>query len=417
MLLKMAADKSAERAAAQAAGLPLDTSGDPELIGGYSAGLSTTDFVPGFEASFEPAFDRYTGIARTDERPADAGRHRPTAARGTQDPVLNRLLEAQHAAAAQAAAEEMASSYVLTSFAADTADTPIFTASRDSMLTEVFAPPHPRPELGRPEVELPVVESPVVERAATAPAVAAPVVAAPAAPVVAAPAAPGSAAPIVPSVPLTSPVEAPHQALLDLGVPSSWLPDASVDACRAVADVIRRLPAIASPLPTGTGLLVVVGPAAVALAAAELVRTRLGAGADVLWAAGSAVAGVPAERTVPDLARAAGLRFLRPADRPTVVVLATDEPAPFAPTSEFLRALGADTVWAVADARHKPSDVRAELSPLGTVHALVLTAANRSTGPASVWELGLPVAVVDGAFATPATWAALLFDKLGVLGD
>jgi hypothetical protein len=58
------------------------------------------------------------------------------------------------------------------------------------------------------------------------------------------------------------------------------------------------------------------------------------------------------------------------------------------------------------------ADTQAELAKLGTAPTtLLVTGAARTASPATVWELGIPVAVLDARPATRA-WAALLIDAL-----
>jgi len=56
--------------------------------------------------------------------------------------------------------------------------------------------------------------------------------------------------------------------------------------------------------------------------------------------------------------------------------------------------------------------VRLELSRLGPLDGLAVFGLARTTSPATVWDLDLPVALLDGRPATRGAWAALLFDVL-----
>ena len=91
-------------------------------------------------------------------------------------------------------------------------------------------------------------------------------------------------------------------------------------------------------------------------------------------------------------------------------VIATDNPE--ADHGEIVRALAPDAFWAHVDATRKPADTAMALARLGTPTALVITGAQRTASPATVWELGVPAALLDHRPATPSAWAVLLLDKL-----
>ena len=106
---------------------------------------------------------------------------------------------------------------------------------------------------------------------------------------------------------------------------------------------------------------------------------------------------------------------LRRADLPSIVVIATDATVagpddPWA--AEMLAALCPTAVWAVVDARWKTEDSRAQLDRLGQVDALVVHSAQLSASPASVWDLDLPLGLLDGRAASTFAWTGLLFPLL-----
>jgi hypothetical protein len=103
------------------------------------------------------------------------------------------------------------------------------------------------------------------------------------------------------------------------------------------------------------------------------------------------------------------------ADLPAIVVIATDateagadDPWP----AEMLVALRPAAVWAVGAARWKTEDSRAQLDRLGRVDALVVHSAQLSASPASVWDLDLPLGLLDGRAASTFAWTGLLFPLL-----
>jgi hypothetical protein len=102
-------------------------------------------------------------------------------------------------------------------------------------------------------------------------------------------------------------------------------------------------------------------------------------------------------------------------DLPSIVVIVTDTTEagsddPWA--AEILAALRPTAVWAVVDARWKTEDSRAQLDRLGRVDALVVHSAQLSASPASVWDLDLPLGLLDGRAASTFAWAGLLFPLL-----
>ena len=213
-----------------------------------------------------------------------------------------------------------------------------------------------------------------------------------------------------------------------VGVPVGLNPRSDAqNVYSALDEIVEELPE-PPPTPSAPGeLLALVGELTptlrVAQAAAEMLRIRLG---DVRIAG---LANHPVELLVgvepdPDGERAsidspqAALRSRRAyaaSDTVSLVVVATDaveQPADEAWLREMIDALDPTAVWAVLDATRKTEDNQAELDRLGRVDALAVHGARRSASPASVWDLELPVALLDGRPATPAAWAALLFGLL-----
>ena len=56
--------------------------------------------------------------------------------------------------------------------------------------------------------------------------------------------------------------------------------------------------------------------------------------------------------------------------------------------------------------------MRRTLAVLGEVTALAVVAVARSSSPASLWELDLPICSIDGTVATRGAWAAMLIDRV-----
>jgi hypothetical protein len=272
------------------------------------------------------------------------------------------------------------------------------------MLLELAARKAATRVVEQPVVEQPVVEQPVVEQPVVEQPVAAPVTRAP------------QAAPVDSRSPLTL-----RRQLAELGAPIDWVPAESGDQYRVVEQLVSRLPDPPPPPMRAGQLLALVGPAAAALKAAESVRARMRVRAESIWAAGCPDGAVPAERTLADSrqAAAAAAELRGAAAVPTIVIVATDDPDGESGQDEWaaamLRALAPDATWVLVDATRKSSDTRAALRAIGTTDALVVTGGARTASPATVWQLGAPVAMLDGRLATPGAWAILLLDKLAEL--
>ncbi|MDQ1743541.1 MAG: hypothetical protein QOE23_1880 [Pseudonocardiales bacterium] len=207
--------------------------------------------------------------------------------------------------------------------------------------------------------------------------------------------------------------------LRQVGVPVSVNPRADTHSLyEALENILEELPAPAAP-PRGAGeVLAVVGESSAALQAAHTCAAMLRIPRDSIG-----VAGLPeqagAELDNPRISgQAEALRLrteLSRAELPSIVVIATDstEAGPDDPwAAEMLAALRPTAVWAVVDARWKTEDSRAELDRLGRVDALVVHSAQLSASPASVWDLDLPLGLLDGRAASTFAWTGLLFRLL-----
>jgi hypothetical protein len=206
--------------------------------------------------------------------------------------------------------------------------------------------------------------------------------------------------------------------LRQLGVPVSLNPSAGVqNPYEALQDVLEQLPP-AAELPTGAGqLIVLIGEGAAAIRAARTVsrmlRLRLGS---IVAAGTDSVVGGPTRR-ISSPAEAALLREeLAGESTPSVLVIATDgagtdaeDPWPAA----MLAALRPAVAWAVVDARWKSEDSLAQLGRLPRVDGLVVHSAELSASPASVWELDLPIGLLDDRRPSGFIWLGMLIRLLG----
>jgi hypothetical protein len=207
--------------------------------------------------------------------------------------------------------------------------------------------------------------------------------------------------------------------LRQVGVPVSVNPRGDTHSLyEALESILEDLPAPAVP-PRGAGqVLAVVGESSQALQAAHSCAAMLRIPQD-----GIRVAGLPghsgASRNYPAISgRQEALRLraeLSTADLPSIVVIATDTTEAGADdpwAAEILAAVRPTAVWAVVDARWKTEDSQAQLDRLGRVDALVVHSAQLSASPATVWDLDLPLGLLDGRAASTFAWAGLLFPLL-----
>ena len=248
--------------------------------------------------------------------------------------------------------------------------------------------------------------------AETEPAVAEPAVAEP---ITAEPAAPAAAAPIA-----TGEIA---DRLVELGVPRSVLGATFADdvAERGTYSALTRALALRLPkapeLPNGAGeVLFVVGPGVETLRAAQTLAASLRLDPDrVQWATRGDLAGLaPQDSRVTTVGAALDRR--QDADvAGTVTIVAVDAPmrADAYWTAQMMAIWTPVAVWAVVEATRKPEDLEPWLDALPQVDALIVQDTDLSADPAAVLRrVDAPVALIDGARATPHRWASLLCERL-----
>ncbi|MFC4047648.1 hypothetical protein ACFO1B_55375 [Dactylosporangium siamense] len=241
----------------------------------------------------------------------------------------------------------------------------------------------------------------------------------------AAPAAAATAAPAAERVVDRPAAEKPERQtalgrrLQSLGVPTDIAFRANVaDTYSAVVDAFSALPA-AEPAPDGPGeTLIVVGESTHAVEVARWVAEaqRLDTSHILFAGRNATAAGIDAKRRITG-AHDARLwaKKLRKSDSPSVVAVeaALDESAWAAAIVEAVRPVA---VWVVVDASRKTSDVAHHLQGLRRVDAICLRGTMSSGDPASPLSLRLPVALLDGRPSTPFQWAAMLCERLSLVG-
>jgi hypothetical protein len=216
-----------------------------------------------------------------------------------------------------------------------------------------------------------------------------------------------------------------RRQLLEVGVPVDRVPTDAVHVYAAIEDLVNGL-APAPGLPGAGRILVIAGPARDAVAAADSLVASIPGLFETTWtyrcpaALGTRRVSTTANAfTTVTQASEIAATARESVDGPTLVVIATDRvtTASSDTARDVLDALDADAVWAAVDATRKPADTRRALRGLPTPDAIAVTNAERSSSPATVWELGLPIALVDGRPSTGPTWAVLLLGNLSELEE
>ena len=204
-----------------------------------------------------------------------------------------------------------------------------------------------------------------------------------------------------------------------LGVPTDVAFRATApDTYAALVEAFTTLP-VAEPAPDGPGeTLVVIGESTHAVEVARHVANALRLDLDdILFAGRNALAaGVAPKRRIATAHDARGwAKRLRKSDSPSLVAIeaALDESAWAASIVEAVRPAA---VWVVVDASRKTSDVAHHLQGLRRVDAIALRSTLSSGDPASALSLRLPVALLDGRPPTPYAWAAMLCERLSLVG-
>ncbi|SOD71311.1 hypothetical protein SAMN05892883_0850 [Jatrophihabitans sp. GAS493] len=213
--------------------------------------------------------------------------------------------------------------------------------------------------------------------------------------------------------------------LRELGVPVEMLTTAKgQDIYRTVRQLSLALPAAPNP-PSGAGeILVLVGPLIATLRAGRALATELRLPAESLrvvttnpdfplkQSAGSVAQAALAAATIRVSGGVGIIVVDTELDDAPMLVTANGATTPANVVGEVLAAIAPTTVWAVTDASRKTADIRNWLAGMPAVQALVVHDAWKSSTPATVWSLGVPVALLDGRPASAGAWSALLIDRI-----
>jgi hypothetical protein len=206
--------------------------------------------------------------------------------------------------------------------------------------------------------------------------------------------------------------------LQQAGLPAAFLPAPGPDGAlrNSLIERLRSLPATTPPPSTRGTVMAVAGPLPAATAVARSLAPRLGIEPDAIvvvtprrqTAGGGATLELTTPTEIDDHRRSWRWR-----PHPTLVAL----DAPMSPggqkwAAEMLASLEPTAAWGVADASRKPEDVAAWSDALGGLDALSVADTGSTVSPATILQLGLPVALLDGEAATPERWADVLLERL-----
>jgi hypothetical protein len=237
--------------------------------------------------------------------------------------------------------------------------------------------------------------------------------------------APAAAVETIPEEPVTAAIAtgAIADRLVELGVPRSLLGETFADdvAERGTYSALTRALALHLPkapeLPNGAGeVLFLVGPGIETLRTAQTLAASLRLDPDrVQWATRGDLAGLAPECSRVTTVGAAMNRRDDAAVAGTVTIVAVDAPmrADAYWTAQMMAIFNPVAVWAVVEATRKPEDLEPWLGRLPQVDAIVVQDTDLSVDPAAVLRrVDAPVALIDGARATPHRWASLLCERL-----
>jgi hypothetical protein len=230
------------------------------------------------------------------------------------------------------------------------------------------------------------------------------------------------AAPAAPLIPRYEPDRLPYYASLPTALTRLGMPIQLVnlitgfDSYREIVKVIKLLPE--APTATQAGqVLVVVGELQKALEVARTVAESLDLPATrvALAAASCKGTGIHPSRRMkgPEYSARRIARLRRKADLPIIVVV--DVPTDGSGTEwarSIIESCDATAIWGVADATRKTADSARRLADMGRVDAIAAYGCTETDDPATVLQLGIPVAMIDGRTATPNKWAELLCRRL-----
>jgi hypothetical protein len=203
--------------------------------------------------------------------------------------------------------------------------------------------------------------------------------------------------------------------LRSVGVPLPIRPHAGeASLYEAIEQIVAALPAAPAPPSQAGEILVLTGAADQLEPAAVLLAQLAHIPSDAIWRADARRSGNRSINGPLDATRRA--LELRTGSTAALVTVelerAVGNDARYSWSSQVIAALSPTALWAAVDSGRKTEDLRAELAHLGPIDALLVTGAAYTSTPATVWDLEIPIALIDGRPATSGAWAGLLFDAL-----
>jgi hypothetical protein len=208
--------------------------------------------------------------------------------------------------------------------------------------------------------------------------------------------------------------------LRTLGVPLSITPTSGeTNLLNAIEEIVATLPAATLPSAHAGEIVVLTGRRDQLDAATAALAALMHVPPGSIWTAGPGRSGEHVMSGPLDAAQRA--LELRTAVTASVIAVELDRSQPtdngYSWAAQVIAAVAPTAVWAAVDCGRKTEDLRAELAHLGPIDALIVANAADTASPATVWDLDIPIALVDGRRATAGTWAGLLLDALTATGD
>jgi hypothetical protein len=205
----------------------------------------------------------------------------------------------------------------------------------------------------------------------------------------------------------------PDARLLALGLPAEYAPSmalAGTDETRTA--LVQKLAQLPAPpmLPRASGVVIaVVGIGTAPIALARRIADDMEIENEhITLATPESVS----ELSHPDEADAFRRSCRRRAE-PTIVACSIGSGrAQLGWARRMLDRLEPTVTWAVVEASCKAEDIAHRLTLLGGADVLALTGVADTVSPAAVLSLGIPVGRIGSTYATPASWADLLMERL-----
>jgi hypothetical protein len=203
----------------------------------------------------------------------------------------------------------------------------------------------------------------------------------------------------------------PDPRFMALGLPAEFAPSmAGTEDTRT--ELVQKLAQLPAPpmLPRASGVVIaVVGIGTAPIALARRIADDMEIDNEhITLATPEAVS----ELSHPDEADAFRRSCRRRAE-PTIVACSIGSGrAQLGWAHRMLDRLEPTVTWAVVEASCKAEDIAHRLQLVGGADVLALTGVADTVSPAAILSLGIPVGRIGSTYATPASWADLLMERL-----